>query len=196
MDTSVYAEVFRHIEKNITIIYSGDLEEIPDGAETFHAFDINENKRLADAIMEKYKITTSNLPVILYGTEVFSFSQVEEAKRKRQEKEEQDLEQVKEETKKKNKRYLLIKGTPEHPQCKFTKELLTLLKSSGLSPTDDFSFFNILDSDTVREGMKKHTDWPTYPQVFIDGEFIGGLDVLKAIRAEGTLPKVLKVGEF
>lgn len=196
MDTSVYADIFRHIEKNITIVHSGDMEEIPDGAETFHEFDTNNNKRLADAIMEKYGISASNLPVILHGGEVFSFSQVEEAKRSRQKKEEQDLEQVKEETKKKKKRYLLIKGTPEHPQCKFTRELLALLKSSGLSPSSDFGFFNVLDSDTVREGMKKHTDWPTYPQVFVDGEFVGGLDVLRAISAEGALGKSLKVGEF
>ena len=77
---------------------------------------------------------------------------------------------------------LFIKGTRTAPFCKFTKMLLRLLDEHGIV---EFTTFNILADDDVRQGLKTYSEWPTFPQIYVDGEFIGGLDVLRTgLQAE------------
>ncbi|KAK3053448.1 glutaredoxin [Extremus antarcticus] len=70
---------------------------------------------------------------------------------------------------------LFMKGTPSAPQCGFSRQTVALLREKGVR----YGFFNILADDEVRQGLKAFSDWPTFPQVYVDGELIGGLDILK-----------------
>ncbi|EFO27600.1 hypothetical protein LOAG_00884 [Loa loa] len=69
---------------------------------------------------------------------------------------------------------LFMKGSPETPQCKFSKKIIKLLDEVNAT----YSFFDILKDDEIREGLKKYSNWPTYPQLYLNGELIGGLDVV------------------
>ncbi|KAF5603311.1 glutaredoxin [Fusarium subglutinans] len=70
---------------------------------------------------------------------------------------------------------LFMKGTPSSPQCGFSRQLVGLLRDNSVK----YGFFNILADDEVRQGLKEFADWPTYPQLWIDGELVGGLDIVK-----------------
>jgi Grx4 family monothiol glutaredoxin len=69
---------------------------------------------------------------------------------------------------------LFMKGTPSVPQCGFSRQLVALLRDRGVR----YGFFNILADDDVRQGLKEFSDWPTFPQLYVDGELIGGLDIV------------------
>ncbi|KAI1755103.1 glutaredoxin [Xylaria castorea] len=70
---------------------------------------------------------------------------------------------------------LFIKGTPSAPQCGFSRQLVGLLRERSVK----YGFFNILADDEVRQGLKEFADWPTFPQLWMDGELVGGLDIIK-----------------
>jgi Grx4 family monothiol glutaredoxin len=69
---------------------------------------------------------------------------------------------------------LFMKGTPSEPQCGFSRKLVGLLRENGVK----YGFFNILADEDVRQGLKEFADWPTYPQLWVKGELIGGLDIV------------------
>lgn len=69
---------------------------------------------------------------------------------------------------------LFMKGTPSAPQCGFSRQTVALLREKSIR----YGFFNILADDDVRQGLKTYSDWPTFPQVYVDGELIGGLDIV------------------
>ncbi|KAG0647876.1 Monothiol glutaredoxin-4 [Hyphodiscus hymeniophilus] len=70
---------------------------------------------------------------------------------------------------------LFMKGTPSAPQCGFSRQLVALLRENSVK----YGFFNILADDEVRQGLKEFADWPTFPQLWVDGELVGGLDIVK-----------------
>lgn len=70
---------------------------------------------------------------------------------------------------------LFMKGSPSSPQCGFSRQLVAILREHQVR----FGFFDILKDDSVRQGSKKFSDWPTFPQLYINGEFQGGLDIIK-----------------
>lgn len=70
---------------------------------------------------------------------------------------------------------LFMKGSPSLPQCGFSRQLVAILREHLVR----FGFFDILKDDLVRQGLKKFSDWPTFPQLYINGEFQGGLDIIK-----------------
>ena len=70
---------------------------------------------------------------------------------------------------------LFMKGTPAAPQCGFSRQLVALLRERGVR----YGFFNILADDEVRQGLKTFSDWPTFPQLYVEGELTGGLDIVK-----------------
>lgn len=70
---------------------------------------------------------------------------------------------------------LFMKGTPASPQCGFSRQLVAILRENQVR----FGFFDILKDDSVRQGLKKFSDWPTFPQLYMNGEFQGGLDIIK-----------------
>lgn len=69
---------------------------------------------------------------------------------------------------------LFMKGTPSAPQCGFSRQTVSILREKGIR----YGFFNILADDEVRQGLKEFSDWPTFPQVYCDGELVGGLDIV------------------
>jgi monothiol glutaredoxin len=90
---------------------------------------------------------------------------------------------------KSNRIMLYMKGSPSQPMCGFSATVVSILKKSGA----DFSSVNVLDYPEVRDGVKKYSQWPTIPQLYINGEFIGGCDIVKDMDESGELQKLLQV---
>lgn len=82
-----------------------------------------------------------------------------------------------------------IKGDPEQPRCGFSKTLCALLREEGV----EFGSFDILGDEEVRQGLKTFSDWPTYPQVYVRGEFMGGLDILQEMAEGGPLKEQFEI---
>ena len=80
-----------------------------------------------------------------------------------------------------------MKGTPEAPQCGFSLAVANVLKHLNVN----FKGINVLDDNTIREGIKEFSDWPTIPQLYINEEFIGGCDIVKEMFEKGELQKKL-----
>ena len=78
---------------------------------------------------------------------------------------------------------LFMKGTPDAPQCGFSSKIVDLLKKNKIP----FSAFNILSDNDVRNGLKDFSNWKTYPQLYVNGELVGGLDIVKEMDEEGEL---------
>ena len=83
---------------------------------------------------------------------------------------------------------LFMKGTPEVPQCGFSLAVSNVLKHLDVK----FKGINVLEDPELREGVKKFSDWPTIPQLYIKGEFIGGCDIVKEMFEKGDLQKKLR----
>ena len=83
---------------------------------------------------------------------------------------------------------LFMKGTPDAPQCGFSMAVSNMLKILEVS----YVGINVLESQSLREGIKKFSDWPTIPQVYIKGEFVGGCDIVKEMYENGELKKIFK----
>ena len=82
---------------------------------------------------------------------------------------------------------LFMKGTPEVPQCGFSLAISNLLKHLEIK----FRGINVLEDNDIREGIKQYSDWPTIPQLYIKGEFLGGCDIVKEMFEKGDLQKKL-----
>ena len=82
---------------------------------------------------------------------------------------------------------LFMKGTPDAPQCGFSMAISNMLKILEVN----YKGINVLESQSLREGIKEFSDWPTIPQVYIKGEFIGGCDIVKEMYENGELKKIL-----
>ena len=82
---------------------------------------------------------------------------------------------------------LFMKGTPEVPQCGFSMAVSNILKLLEVK----YKGINVLENLEIREGIKEYSDWPTIPQLYIKGEFIGGCDIIKEMFETGELRKIL-----
>jgi Grx4 family monothiol glutaredoxin len=82
---------------------------------------------------------------------------------------------------------IFIKGTPTEPRCGFSRQLITLLDELDVK----YDYFDILTDDEVREGLKQFSNWPTYPQVYVRGELVGGLDIVKEMVELGDFQAML-----
>ena len=89
---------------------------------------------------------------------------------------------------KNNEVCLFMKGTPEVPQCGFSLAVSNVLKHLEVN----FAGINVLEDSEIREGIKVFSDWPTIPQLYIKGEFIGGCDIVKEMFEKNELQKKLK----
>jgi len=88
----------------------------------------------------------------------------------------------------KNDVVLFMKGTPEMPQCGFSMTVCNILKELKVK----FSGVNVLADPEIRQGIKDFSNWPTVPQLYVKGEFIGGCDIAKEMYEKGELQKILK----
>jgi len=82
---------------------------------------------------------------------------------------------------------LFMKGTPDAPRCGFSRKIVGLLKDQGVK----YSSFDILSDESVRAGLKIYNDWPTFPQLIVKGEFVGGLDVFQEMIDSGEFKEVV-----
>ena len=78
---------------------------------------------------------------------------------------------------------LFMKGTPAFPQCGFSGQLVQILDHLGVT----YSGVNVLDSDDLRQGIKDYSNWPTIPQLYVKGEFVGGADIIREMFQAGEL---------
>ena len=82
---------------------------------------------------------------------------------------------------------LYMKGTPDFPQCGFSAQTVAALRSVGA----EFTFINIFEDPEVREGLKSYSNWPTFPQLYIGGELIGGCDIALELYESGELKEIV-----
>ncbi len=82
---------------------------------------------------------------------------------------------------------LYMKGTATFPQCGFSGKAVYLLRQCGV----DFMAVNVLEDDEIRQGIKEYANWPTIPQLYVNGEFIGGSDIMQQLYDSGELHKIL-----
>ncbi len=80
-----------------------------------------------------------------------------------------------------------IKGTPDFPQCGFSGQTVAALKAIGRP----FAYVNIFEDPEIREGLKTYSNWPTFPQLYVDGELVGGCDIIVEMYHSGELQKLL-----
>lgn len=88
-----------------------------------------------------------------------------------------------------NKVMLFMKGSPEEPRCGFSRKVVNVLKDQGV----EFSSFDILSDEIVRQGMKTYANWPTFPQLYVEGEFLGGCDIILEMNENGDLKEVSRL---
>jgi len=87
---------------------------------------------------------------------------------------------------------LFMKGTPDAPQCGFSMAIANMFKILEV----DFKGINVLENQSLREGIKEFSDWPTIPQLYVKKEFIGGCDIVKEMYENGELKKLLEKKEI
>jgi monothiol glutaredoxin len=83
---------------------------------------------------------------------------------------------------------LFMKGTAQFPQCGFSGRAVQVLKACGVN---DLTTVNVLEDEGIRQGIKDYANWPTIPQLYIDGEFVGGSDIMMEMYQSGELQQVL-----
>ena len=83
---------------------------------------------------------------------------------------------------------LFMKGTAQFPQCGFSGRAIQVLKACGVT---DLKTFNVLEDEGVRQGIKDYAQWPTIPQLYVNGEFVGGSDIMTEMYQSGELQQVL-----
>ncbi|WP_314342476.1 Grx4 family monothiol glutaredoxin [Simonsiella muelleri] len=88
-----------------------------------------------------------------------------------------------------NRVFLFMKGTKQFPQCGFSARAVQILQAAGCH---DFSTFNVLEDDEIRQGIKEYANWPTIPQLYVNGEFVGGADIMMEMLEAGELTELLK----
>jgi monothiol glutaredoxin len=89
-----------------------------------------------------------------------------------------------------NRVMLFMKGTKDQPMCGFSAQVVQILRQEGV----DFECFNVLEDMDIREGIKDFSNWPTIPQLYIEGKFIGGCDITMQLHRSGDLKRILTTG--
>ena len=87
---------------------------------------------------------------------------------------------------------LYMKGTPQSPQCGFSGATVQILKACGVQ---DFATVDVLVDPEIRDGIKAYANWPTIPQLYIKGEFVGGSDIIREMFEQGELQKLLQTAQ-
>lgn len=90
---------------------------------------------------------------------------------------------------KNNKVILFAKGSKDLPMCGFSSKVISILSSLNVN----FKVVDVLESDELRSGIKEYTNWPTIPQLYIDGKFIGGCDIVASMYDDGSLQNKLQI---
>ena len=99
-----------------------------------------------------------------------------------------DINALIEENVKNNDVFLFMKGSPDFPQCGFSGQVVQILNYLGV----DYQSANVLENQDLREGIKAYSNWPTIPQLYVKGEFVGGADIVREMFQQGELQKHLE----
>ena len=83
---------------------------------------------------------------------------------------------------------LYMKGSPDFPQCGFSANVVGILRACGV---EDFFAVNVLENPDIRQGIKEFANWPTIPQLYVNGEFVGGCDIIREMYSTGELQKIV-----
>ncbi|HEU4458354.1 MAG TPA: Grx4 family monothiol glutaredoxin [Methylibium sp.] len=101
----------------------------------------------------------------------------------------QDVQQRIDQLVKSKRVVLFMKGTAQFPMCGFSGRAIQILKANGVA---DFATVNVLEDEAIRQGIKQYANWPTIPQLYVDGEFVGGSDIMMEMHQAGELQNLLK----
>jgi monothiol glutaredoxin len=85
-----------------------------------------------------------------------------------------------------SKFFLFMKGTPQEPACGFSHQVVQILNEKSI----EFSSFDILSDEDIRQGVKDYANWPTIPQLYVEGKFVGGCDIITQMAQNGELEKL------
>jgi monothiol glutaredoxin len=88
-----------------------------------------------------------------------------------------------------NRIVLYMKGNPDFPQCGFSANAVGILRACGV---EEFFSVNVLENPEIRQGIKEYANWPTIPQLYVNGEFVGGSDIMMEMYQSGELKKMLE----
>ncbi|MFP5397610.1 MAG: Grx4 family monothiol glutaredoxin [Gammaproteobacteria bacterium] len=102
-----------------------------------------------------------------------------------------DVQQRIDEIVKSHRVVLFMKGTAQFPMCGFSGRAVQILNACGV---DDLATVNVLDDESIRQGIKEYANWPTIPQLYVNGEFVGGSDIMMEMYQSGELQQVLGTG--
>ena len=91
-----------------------------------------------------------------------------------------------------NKVVLYMKGTPDFPQCGFSANAIGILRACGV---DRPYTVNVLENPDIRQGIKEYANWPTIPQLYVNGEFVGGCDIMREMFQSGELQKIIQAAK-
>jgi monothiol glutaredoxin len=86
---------------------------------------------------------------------------------------------------------LYMKGTPDFPQCGFSAKTVSVLRAVGAK----FAYINIFEDPEIREGLKQYSNWPTFPQLYVSGELIGGCDITVELYESGELKQIIEAAQ-
>lgn len=86
---------------------------------------------------------------------------------------------------------LFMKGNPDAPQCGFSRTVVQILEMQGV-PREKMHTYNVLEDPELRSAIKEYSDWPTVPQLYVNGEFVGGCDILLSMHQSGELEELLE----
>jgi Grx4 family monothiol glutaredoxin len=182
----VFSSLAAQASPENTLFLSIDAEELPDISESYDVsavpfFVLLKNKQILDKISgaDPTKLSTSITKNSGGGAATFSLPPAQAtttpAAAPQEPQEEEDLNTRLNKLVKAAPVMLFMKGTPAAPQCGFSRQLVALLRERGVR----YGFFNILADDEVRQGLKTFSDWPTFPQLYLEGQLVGGLDIVR-----------------
>jgi Grx4 family monothiol glutaredoxin len=182
----VFSSLAAQASPENTLFLSIDAEELPDISESYDVsavpfFVLLKNKQILDKISgaDPTKLSTSITKNSVGGAATFSLPPAQAtttpAAAPQEPQEEEDLNTRLNKLVKAAPVMLFMKGTPAAPQCGFSRQLVALLRERGVR----YGFFNILADDEVRQGLKTFSDWPTFPQLYLEGQLVGGLDIVR-----------------
>ncbi|KAG0442642.1 Glutaredoxin-related protein 5, mitochondrial [Dictyocoela muelleri] len=186
---SSYNTIIGYTEENHKLSELCSLIE----SEKYVLVDLRVSTELKEAFKRFYEV--EKFPVMIsFGTKIYSPQDTENLKLRDEKMKEIYKEQIQKMVKT-AKVFIFIKGTPEKPECKFTRELIEFLGSLNLVGGIDYKYFNIFLNNKIRSLLKEINQWSTFPQIYIDGVFYGGLDVLKKMKDSDILIKLLEYHE-
>lgn len=188
-------DVFSELDKYNTIIAysdgSKDLSIFENNAGCSKTYvDLRVSEELRDKFVEHYGV--EKLPcMIKFGCKVYMDENLEKALLEAREKEDQYYRCLARDMVSSANVFIFIKGRASAPRCKFTRQLLGIFDEQRLVYGKDFLDYDVLADHVLRERLKVLHNWPTFPQVFVRGKFLGGIDALKAAIESGAFHKML-----